>query len=568
MKPKINWKEIKTVLLDMDGTLLDLYFDYYFWQEYLPEQWAKQNNMNTKVAKIKLLDWYQQESGTLSWYCLDFWTEKLNFDVFALKADVRHLIKYRPYAESFLKRLNTLDLSLTMVTNAHEKLVKMKADETGIDTFFNQIISSHSIGYAKEEYAFWEKLTAKISFNVNETLLIDESSMIRSDIFDLIDLSLKKNRRNKKPFGGVQIILFGDLLQLSPVVSSAEKEVVEKFYPKGAYFFNARCFHSGKFAIKELSKIFRQTDVNFINLLNKFRIAKVDSRDLSIINKRMIKENSDLPKETIILSPRNSKVDEINNSKLNELQTETYTYTAKSSGTFKESAYPVKKELNLKVGAQIMITKNDQSEPQKWVNGTLATIEYLSKDEIKIKIKDKILNLPRSKWESIEYRLSGNKINPKVIGSFIAYPIKLAWAATIHKCQGQTFDHVAIDLDSGAFTHGQTYVALSRAKSIEGVHLLKEINQSDLIFDKNVFSFLGHKLEKKYIRELLKTNKIIKKKEEKNNITTKEIDNWTIKDDSKLIVLYKKNVPEIALSKIFKKEISEIRSRILKLTVR
>jgi len=175
MKPKINWKEIKTVLLDMDGTLLDLYFDYYFWQEYLPEQWAKQNNMNTKTAKIKLLDWYRQESGTLSWYCLDFWTEKLNFDVFALKADVRHLIKYRPYAESFLKRLNTLDLSLTMVTNAHEKLVKMKADETGIDTFFNQIISSHSIGYAKEEHAFWEKLTAKISFNVNETLLIDDN---------------------------------------------------------------------------------------------------------------------------------------------------------------------------------------------------------------------------------------------------------------------------------------------------------------------------------------------------------------------------------------------------------
>ena len=175
MKPKINWKEIKTVLLDMDGTLLDLYFDYYFWQEYLPEQWAKQNNMNTKAAKIKLLDWYQQESGTLSWYCVDFWTEKLNFDVFALKADVRHLIKYRPYAESFLKRLNTLDLSLTMVTNAHEKLVKMKADETGIDTFFNQIISSHSIGYAKEEYAFWEKLKAKISFNVNETLLIDDN---------------------------------------------------------------------------------------------------------------------------------------------------------------------------------------------------------------------------------------------------------------------------------------------------------------------------------------------------------------------------------------------------------
>ena len=112
MKPKINWKEIKTVLLDMDGTLLDLYFDYYFWHEYLPEQWARKNNISVKAAKIKLLDWYRQESGTLSWYCLDFWTEKLNFDVFALKANVRHLIKYRPHAESFLKQLNGLDFSV------------------------------------------------------------------------------------------------------------------------------------------------------------------------------------------------------------------------------------------------------------------------------------------------------------------------------------------------------------------------------------------------------------------------------------------------------------------------
>ena len=391
-----------------------------------------------------------------------------------------------------------------------------------------------------------------------ETLSIDECSMCRADIFDAIDLSLKINRKNKKPFGGVQIILFGDLLQLSPVVSSSEKEVIEKFYPEGEYFFNAKCFNSGKFVTKELTKIFRQSDENFINLLNKFRIAKVDSKDLSIINKRLVKEKSELPKETIILATRNSKVDEINNSKLNELQTKIYTYKATIKDKFNENSYPVKKELNLKVNAQIMITKNDTSFPQKWVNGTIATIEYLSKDEIKIKIKDKILNLPKSKWENIDYRLNGSKINPTVIGAFIQYPIKLAWAATIHKCQGQTFNNVAIDLHEGAFTHGQTYVALSRATSIDGVHLLREIKQSDLIFDKNVFNFLGHKLEKKYIRELRKTN----------NLSTEEIGNWTKKDDNKLIALYKKNVPEIALSKIFKKDISEIRSKILKLRMR
>ena len=289
--------------------------------------------------------------------------------------------------------------------------------------------------------------------------------------------------------------------------------------------------------------------------MNKFRIAKVDPGDFSIINTRVIKENSNLPKETIILSPRNAKCDEINSSKLNELQTKTFTYKGIVKDKFNENSFPVKKELNLKVGSQIMITKNDSGFPQKWVNGTLATIEYLSKDEIKIKIKDKIFNLPKSKWESIDYRLNGNKINPAVIGTFIQYPIKLAWAATIHKCQGQTFNNVAIDLHEGAFTHGQTYVALSRATSIDGVNLLREIKQSDLIFDQNVFSFLGHKLEKKYIRELRKTN----------NLSTEEIGNWTKKDDNKLIALYKKNVPEIALSKIFRKDISEIRSKILKL---
>ena len=159
--------------------------------------------------------------------------------------------------------------------------------------------------------------------------------------------------------------------------------MVEKFYPEGEYFFNAKCFNSGKFVTKELTKIFRQSDENFINLLNKFRIAKVDAKDLAIINKRLVKEKSELPKETIILATRNSKVDEINNSRLNELQTKLYTYKATIKDKFNENSYPVKKDLSLKVGAQIMITKNDTSFPQKWVNGTIATIHYLSKDEIK-----------------------------------------------------------------------------------------------------------------------------------------------------------------------------------------
>ena len=175
MKPDINWNAIKTVLLDMDGTLLDLYFDNYFWQEYLPEQWGKLNNLSADHAKSQLKAWYEKEAGTLSWYCLDFWTERLCFDVFALKADVEHLIKIRPHAESFLERLSLSDYSVVMVTNAHEKLIEMKMEKTGINVFFDQIVSAHRIGYAKEEQLFWNKLHAEIPFSLEETLLIDDN---------------------------------------------------------------------------------------------------------------------------------------------------------------------------------------------------------------------------------------------------------------------------------------------------------------------------------------------------------------------------------------------------------
>lgn len=187
----------------MDGTLLDLYFDNYFWQEYLPEHWGILNNMDAETAKMQLKDWYSKEAGTLSWYCLDFWTERLKFDVLELKADVEHLIKYRPYAESFLEKLNTnAAYTVIMVTNAHEDLIKMKVDKTGIDVFFDRIISSHSIGYAKEEQAFWNKLQLENPFELNETLLIDDNLTVlraarKFGIKNLLTI-LKPDSQNEK----------------------------------------------------------------------------------------------------------------------------------------------------------------------------------------------------------------------------------------------------------------------------------------------------------------------------------------------------------------------------------
>jgi len=396
--------------------------------------------------------------------------------------------------------------------------------------------------------------------NELETILIDEASLVRADLLDAIDKSLKKNRKSKDPFGGVQIILIGDLFQLPPIVGGAERAIIEKSY-KGPYFFNSKIFKKAEIKAYELTKIFRQSDEKFINLLNKIRISKIEDNDLTLINTRVQDDNFKVPKGVILLSPKNSKVDDVNNKNLELINSPQFEFNAEIKGNFKENEYPVEKNLRLKVGTQIMLVKNDNSTPQRWVNGTIAIISKLEKYKISINIDENIYQVSKEKWDKFEYKVTGKKIIPSVVATYTQYPIKLAWAATIHKCQGQTFKNVCIDMDEGAFTHGQTYVALSRATEINGIFLIKKITYSDLIFDKRVYEFLGNKLETKYSKEVIDYERIIKKREN----TAYDKGAWSNDEDLRLLNFYNKGIPIQGIVNIMNREPSDLRRRIKKI---
>ena len=333
-----------------------------------------------------------------------------------------------------------------------------------------------------------QRLSNKIISKI-DTILIDECSMIRSDVLDGIDQSLKLNRRSEECFGGVQVILLGDLYQLPPVVRENEQEIFYNFYPDGHYFFNANCYQSSSLKTFELTKVYRQKDETFLNVLSNIRSGLISDNDLNIINDRIIKDNSIIPIETIILSPTNRKVDSINNANLKNISTESFLYKSIQTGDFKEK--PADEILELKLGAQVMMVKNDLKSPKRWVNGSIGVVHKLDKNIIHLKIKNKVHKITKDTWERFNYTIKDGEVKHEVVATFTQYPIKLAWAVTIHKSQGQTFENVIIDLDSGTFAHGQTYVALSRAISLKGIFLTRKIRRSDIIFSNRIDNFLN-----------------------------------------------------------------------------
>lgn len=322
-----------------------------------------------------------------------------------------------------------------------------------------------------------------------DTFLFDEISMTSPDVIDMVDQKCRLVMNSSLAFGGKQAIFIGDLLQLPPVTK--KKSVVDYLVDHygGTHFFNAPAFKEGDFRIYELTEIFRQQDLAFKKMLNDIRVGKVSDEILDKINSRV-----GLPineEEYIILTATNKKADSINQSKLNEIDNEEYTYYADMSGDINENNFPADAELHLKVGAQVMLLSNDKKK--RWGNGSLGIVTQLYPNEIMVKVNGREYSIPKFQWDNYrnEYDEETKKIKQVVVGSLEQFPIKLGWALTIHKSQGKTFKSVLIDLEDGAFASGQVYVALSRCTSLEHLYLEKKINKSDIKINKEALKFMN-----------------------------------------------------------------------------
>ncbi len=395
---------------------------------------------------------------------------------------------------TFLHKLKNESLK-RMVVVAPTGVAAINAKGMTIHSFFQMPFGPIVPNIDKNQSSNFNRKFSKTKINIIKSmdlLVIDEISMVRADLLDGIDNTLRRFKNKNKVFGGVQLLMIGDLQQLSPVIKENEWDLLKSFYKNG-FFFSSHSYQQCNAITVELKHVYRQDNQKFIKILNEIRNDSLSQASANELNKRYLPDF--VPNENdgyIDLTTHNNRAEKTNKIELDKLKTKKHIYTARIDGKFPEYSYPNKEELQLKVGAQVMFVKNDSNPEKRYFNGKIGKIIFLDKNEVIVKCPNDAANIivKPEIWENINYTVNKetNEILENSIGSFAQIPLRLAWAITIHKSQGLTFEKAIIDAQA-AFAHGQTYVALSRCKSLEGLVLKSPIDSRQIISDSNVISF-------------------------------------------------------------------------------
>lgn len=383
-----------------------------------------------------------------------------------------------------------------MIVVAPTGVAAINAGGVTIHSFF-QIPFGPQIPYSNSASNDKQSIIRRFSKNkINiirsiDLLVIDEISMVRADLLDGIDSTLRRFKNRNLPFGGVQLLMIGDLQQLAPVVKEDEWDLLRKHYST-SFFFGSLALQQTHYVSIELQHVYRQSDITFINLLNKVRNNEIDNHVIEALNARYNPDFNTLGTSHIILTTHNAKARQINDSRLEKLKNRTYSYTSTITGKFPDYTYPTDQELKLKNAAQVMFIKNDPNPDKQYYNGKIGQIIDLDNDSITVQCEgdEDPIFVERLMWEKLAYTIDekSKEIKESIEGTFTQYPLKLAWAITIHKSQGLTFENAVIDAQD-AFAHGQVYVALSRCKTLEGLVLSSKIIPRSVVNDNTVGSF-------------------------------------------------------------------------------
>ena len=400
-------------------------------------------------------------------------------------------------------------------------IAALNAGGVTIHSMFQLPFSAFIPSYAEasqftETVKFENKETLRRHFKMNnvkrnvirnmELLIIDEVSMLRADLLDAIDFMMQTVRKNSRPFGGVQVLFIGDLLQLPPVIRDEEWRTLRNYY-KGKFFFHSHVIQQFPPLYIELSKIYRQSDDTFISVLNNLRNNQITPQDIQVLNE-YVQPDFDLKNNPgyITLTTHNAKADSINEQAISDLAGNEFSYQPFIVGDFPEKIFPVEENLKLKVGAQVMFVKNDLSFDKRYFNGKMGVVKSLSPEEIFIHFpeENKTIEVEKYEWKNIRYKVNEltKEIEEEVLGTFAHYPIKLAWAITVHKSQGLTFEKAALDV-SQVFLPGQAYVALSRLTSLNGLILLSQIQMNGISNDQDVMDYALNKATEEVLKHSL-----------------------------------------------------------------